>query len=95
MTEERHKLTPEVVARLTVDPHPWLSCDDCFRLVDQYVDQLLDEGATVGERMPAMRSHLAGCAACREEAETLLALAAADRGLSAVEAEAVQRTLIR
>jgi hypothetical protein len=93
MTEHRHNLTPDVVARLTVDPHPWLSCDDCFRLVDQYVDQLLDAGAVVAERMPAMRAHLAACAACREEAQTLLALAASDRGLHADEVDEAQRVL--
>ena len=93
MTEHRHNLTPDVVDRLTIDPHPWLSCDDCFSLVDQYVDQLLDAGPVVAERMPAMRAHLAACAACREEAQTLLALAASDRGLRADEVEAAQRTL--
>lgn len=93
MTEHRHKLTPDVVRRLTVDLHPWLSCDDCFRLIDQYVELLLDEGVVAGQRMPAMRAHLAGCAACREEAQTLLALAASDRGLDADEVEKVQRAL--
>jgi len=87
MTEHRHYLTPDVVRRLTVDPHPWLSCDDCFGLIDQYVELLLDEGPGAAQRMPAMRAHLAGCAACREEAQTLLALAASDRGLDPDEAE--------
>jgi hypothetical protein len=91
MTEQRHHLTPDVIRRLTVDPHPWLSCDDCFRLVDQYVELALGEGALAGEQMPAMRAHLAGCAACREEAQTLLALAAADRGLAAHELEDAER----
>jgi len=93
MNERRQNLTPEVVRRLTVDPHPWLSCDDCFRLVDQYVELVLDEGALAGEQMPAMRAHLAGCAACREEAQTLLALAASDRGLVANEIDDAQRVL--
>jgi len=93
MTEHRHNLTPDVVRRLTVDPHPWLSCDDCFRLIDQYVELLLDEGAGAARRMPAMRTHLAGCAACREEAQTLLVLAASDRGLDADEVEEAQNAL--
>jgi hypothetical protein len=93
MSEHRHNLTPEVVRRLTVDPHPWLSCDDCFRLVDQYVELVLDEGQLAAERMPAMRTHLSGCAACREEAQTLLALAASDRGLAADEVDEAQRVL--
>jgi len=93
MTEYRDNLTPEVVRRLTADPHPWLSCDDCFRLVDQFVELLLDEGPLAAQRMPAMRAHLSGCAACREEAQTLLALAAADRGLAADEVDDVQHAL--
>ena len=30
--------------------------------------------------MPGMRAHLAGCPACREEYESLVALLAADEG---------------
>ncbi len=93
MSAHRDNLTPEVMRRLTADPHPWLSCDECFRLVDQFVDLLLDEGPLAAERMPAMRAHLSGCAACREEAQTLLALAAADRALAADEVDDVQRVL--
>jgi hypothetical protein len=74
-------LGPGLVARLTLDTEPWLSCDDCFRLVDQYVEALLEEHA---ERTPgsvAMAAHLRGCPACAEEATTLLLLAAEDRGV--------------
>jgi hypothetical protein len=71
--------------KLTVDAEPWLSCDDCFRLVDQYVESLLN-----GEDgMPAMRAHLRGCAACSDEATSLLLLAAADQGTDP--ASAMQR----
>jgi hypothetical protein len=68
--------------RLTTDPGPWLSCDDCFRLVDRYVEALLAGAAPeTDSRLAAMPAHLAGCAACSEEATTLLLLAAADAGL--------------
>ena len=70
--------TPQIVHRLTIDTHPWLSCDDCFHLVDQYVELLL---ADPGAERPAMRVHLAGCSACAEEAESLLVLAAEDLGV--------------
>jgi hypothetical protein len=93
MNARRHQLTPETVRRLTIDPEPWLSCDDCFWLVDQYVELALEVGAAAGEQLPAMRAHLAGCAACREEALTLLSLAASDRGLGALEADAAERAL--
>jgi hypothetical protein len=74
---DRLRLTPEAAQRLTVDAEPWLSCDDCFHLVDQYVENMLS-----GERedMPAMQAHLRGCSACRDEATSLLLLTAADDG---------------
>jgi hypothetical protein len=67
----------EVLGRLVVDTDPWLSCDDCFDLVDRYVEQLL---AGHPDAMPEMRVHLSGCPACAEEAATLVQLAAADTG---------------
>lgn len=68
--------TPDaVVASLIADTGPYLSCDECFERVDQYVDaRLLDPQ----HADPAMRAHLRGCAACHEEAEALLELVAAD-----------------
>lgn len=76
MTNSRAPLTPEQTHKLTIDAEPWLSCDDCFRLVDQYVESLLHGQ----QHLPAMQAHLRGCSACREEAETLLLLVAADEG---------------
>ena len=76
MTDRLH-LTPEAAQRLTVDAEPWLSCDDCFHLVDQYVENLLSGDK---DDMPAMRAHLRGCSACRDEATSLLLLTAADAG---------------
>lgn len=70
-------LGPDVVGRLLLDTSPWLSCDDCFKHVDEYVEQVV-VGAS---GMPAMTVHLRGCPACAEEAETLLVLAAEDAGV--------------
>jgi hypothetical protein len=78
----RRELTPEALRKLTLDAEPWLSCDDCFRLLDEHVERLL---AGAGSVSPAMGAHLAGCAACREEAESLLLLVAADRQLDPAE----------
>jgi hypothetical protein len=78
----RRELTPEALRQLTLDAEPWLSCDDCFRLLDEHVERLL---AGAGSVSPAMGAHLAGCAACREEAESLLLLVAADRQLDPAE----------
>lgn len=78
MTDRTRVLTAEAARLLTVDAEPWLSCDDCFDLVDRHVEWLLT-GA--GEPVPAMAAHLRGCVACDEEARSLLTLAAEDAGV--------------
>ncbi|WP_427130501.1 hypothetical protein [Pseudarthrobacter sp. S9] len=78
MTTFRRKLTPETVRRLTLSAEPWLSCDDCFAAVDEYVELLL---ANAPDDMPALRAHLSGCSACCEEARSLLLLVAADENV--------------
>lgn len=83
MTQHPRPLAPREVAQLILDTEPWLSCDDCFGLVDQYVELVLDDAA---DQMPAMAAHLRGCPACVEEAQTVLVLAAADDGLDPVQA---------
>jgi len=55
-----------------------VGCDECFELLDQYVELELD-GADADARIPGMAAHLVGCPACREEHEGLRTLAAADR----------------
>jgi hypothetical protein len=72
------RLTLQILQRLTVDAQPWLSCDDCFHLLDQYVELLLRDPTA---ELPAMRAHLVGCAACADEATSLLLLAAQDAGV--------------
>jgi hypothetical protein len=78
MTIRQRRLTPEQAHRLTLEAEPWLSCDDCFQLVDRYVEQLI-RGHEVDS--PGMPGHLRGCAACCDEARSLLLLAADDEGL--------------
>ncbi len=82
MTAADGSLPPSAVDRLTTDPGPWLSCDDCFRLVDRYVDGLLAAGEPPADAdLAAMPAHLFGCSAFSEEARTLLVLAAEDAGV--------------
>ena len=51
-----------------------IGCDACFDELDRYVDlQLL--GLDADASIPGMREHLVGCPACREEHESLSALA--------------------
>ena len=70
--DARHgDLTPDAIDALLLDTTPWLSCDDCFDRMDTYVESQLRDP---GHHDPAMDKHLQGCAACNEEAESLLAL---------------------
>jgi len=71
MTSTTRPLTDDTVVRLLLDTDPYLSCDDCFAQLDQYVERLALEREY---DEPRMRTHLAGCGACAEEAESLLSL---------------------
>jgi alkylation response protein AidB-like acyl-CoA dehydrogenase len=77
MTQANTPLTPQATRRLTLDTEPYLSCDDCFDQVDSYVEALL---ADPNHDQPAMRTHLAGCAACAEEARSLVRFVAQQDG---------------
>ena len=68
MNREPAVLTEAAIADLLVDTEPYLSCDDCFTRIDQYVEQRL---ADASHRDPEMDTHLAGCGVCAEEARTL------------------------
>jgi hypothetical protein len=57
---------------------PEVSCEQCFELLDQYVELEL-AGTDPDPQLPGMRAHLEGCPACNEDHESLLELAAADR----------------
>jgi hypothetical protein len=54
-----------------------VSCEQCFELLDEYVELEL-KGADADTRIPGLRAHLDGCAACREEHESLRELAAGE-----------------
>jgi hypothetical protein len=58
---------------------PELGCDECFDALDGYVELEL-AGADADAEVAGMRAHLAGCPACREEHDSLLALLAEDSG---------------
>jgi hypothetical protein len=59
--------------RLLGPADPELGCDECFAVLDRYVELEL-AGAHADELVPGMRPHLAGCPACAEEHESLRAL---------------------
>ena len=54
-----------------------LSCDQCFELLDEYVELEL-VGSDADARIPGLRTHLEGCLACKEDYESLRALIVAE-----------------
>ena len=64
--------------QLTLDPEPYLSCNDCFEQVDARVEALLSRAAEPLTR--EFRAHVIGCAACLDEAWSLVELATQDVG---------------
>ena len=70
------RLTAAQAHSLTLDTEPYLSCDECFDLVDRHVEALRRDPHA--PPVPGMAVHLAGCPACAEEADSLLELLAAD-----------------
>lgn len=59
------------ITSLLVDTEPYLSCDDCFERIDQYVEGRM---ADPHHDDLEMTVHLAGCGVCAEEADALEAL---------------------
>lgn len=60
--------------RLLGPEEPELSCEECFEVLDVYVEHELADAVAADAAMPAMRAHLAGCSACRDDHDSLLAL---------------------
>ena len=75
MTDRRHT---DALERLLGPTEPELTCEQCFEMLDEYVDLELGQ-ADADAQIPGMRAHLVGCPACREDHESLRALAEADR----------------
>jgi anti-sigma factor RsiW len=69
----------ELIGRLLGPAGPEVSCDECFELLDQYVD-LEVAGEDADARLPGMRAHLQGCPACHEDHESLRELVAGGGG---------------
>ena len=66
----RHR---RVIAALLGPREPEVGCDECFDLLDEYVDAVAT-AATSDDAHPRMRAHLDGCPVCREEFESLYTL---------------------
>lgn len=64
--------TTTLIAALLGPAGPEVTCEDCFEQLDRYVDLAL-AGADPELAVPGMRAHLAGCPACAEDHESLIA----------------------
>jgi len=67
MTDET---TRDLIARLLGPAGPEVTCEECFELLDRYVD-LEVAGEDADARLPGMSAHLEGCPACHEDHESL------------------------
>jgi hypothetical protein len=61
-----------LIDRLLGPGEPEVTCDECFELLDEYVD-LEAKGLDADAHLPGVRAHLHGCPACHEDHESLLA----------------------
>jgi len=76
VTEKAERL--ESALRRLLGPAGYeLSCEQCFELLDRYVELEL-AGANADEAIPGMRAHLDGCRACHEEHQSLRELVQTD-----------------
>jgi hypothetical protein len=67
----------EILRALLGPAGPEVGCDTCFEELDRFVELEL-AGEDADAALPGLRGHLEGCPACREEHESLLALAAGE-----------------
>jgi hypothetical protein len=70
----------QALRRLLGPSGPEVGCDECFEQLDRYVELEL-AGGDPDQVVPGFRAHLAGCSACREEHDSLLALVGGDQAL--------------
>ena len=64
-------MLPSWVGRVLGPGRPEVGCDECFALLDRYVELELS-GENAEASCPGMDAHLLGCPACGEEHELLL-----------------------
>jgi hypothetical protein len=77
MTMERPDLK-QALNRLLGPEEPEVGCDVCFDELDRYVE-LEIAGEDADAAIPGLRAHLHGCPACREEHDSLRALAGGEQ----------------
>jgi hypothetical protein len=71
-----------LIAGLLGPSGPELTCEQCFELLDVFVEAELSGGGAAAERhVPGMRQHLHGCPACAEEHQSLRDLIQTERSV--------------
>ena len=65
-----HARITGILARVLGPVGPEVTCEQCFELLDQYVDLELAQ-VNADAQLPGMRAHLEGCPACHEDYESL------------------------
>ena len=70
----------DALGRLLGPTEREVGCDICFDELDRYVE-LEVAGRDADAAIPGLRAHLDGCPACREEHESLYALASGEQAL--------------
>jgi hypothetical protein len=73
MNGQSHPDGDRLLSRLLGPGGPEVSCEACFEQLDRYVE-LERAGADAEATIPGMRAHLAGCAACAEDRQSMHAL---------------------
>jgi hypothetical protein len=74
MSHPQDKTDPaRLLARALGPADPELSCEQCFEVLDRYVELEL-AGSDAAAAVPGMRAHLEGCPACDEDYRSLSAL---------------------
>lgn len=72
-----HHESNAAVDRLLGPAEPEATCDECFAMLDVYVDREVLQG-DAEEAMPTLAAHLRGCPACAEDHESLRAFVTSD-----------------
>jgi hypothetical protein len=72
MSDRAMRRPAELLSRLLGPGTPELTCEQCFELLDRYVELKL-AGQDADAAVPGMRAHLQGCPACHEDHDTLAA----------------------
>jgi len=71
MSWRKHTTTSPWLGRVLGPGRPEVGCDECFALLDRYVELEL-AGADAEASFAGMEAHLLGCPACAEEHDLLL-----------------------